>query len=91
VTEWVEKQPGFLQATFKKVLDSGSAAEVVDLLNVFKREAAPAAPPSETQKDTEKEDRLAAQEGVTGRRSSRQATIDPNDFEGAFEKFAASA
>jgi len=93
VEEWIKAQPEFLQDAYDKVLNSGTAEQTIKLYNVFKKETGSAQPPPppEPPKDPEKEKRLNAQEGVRGRHTGGRAAVDPNDFDGAFEKFAATA
>ena len=93
VEEWVKTQPEFLQEAYERVLNSGTADQTIKLYNVFKKETGSAQPPPppEPPKDPEKEQRLNAQEGVRGRHTGGRAAVDPNDFDGAFEKFAATA
>ena len=93
VEEWVKTQPEFLQEAYDKVLSGGTEAQTIKLYDVFKKETGSAQPlpPPEPPKDPEKEKRLNAQEGVRGRHTGGRAAVDPNDFDGAFEKFAATA
>ena len=94
VDEWVKSKPAFMQPAFDKVLDSGSAHEIVDLLALFKKETgavAPTIPPKEepVATDPEKEQRLMSQEGVRGRTVTKKGGIDTDDFESAFNQAAA--
>lgn len=96
--KWVATQPKILQAGYNRVLDSGSAAEVVEFFDIFKeatgRNKAPgddAAKQAEAADEAERQRKLASQEGVRGRQTTKKDTLDPDDFDGAFEKFAASA
>ena len=93
VEAWILTQPDFLQESYNNVLDRGTVAQTIKLYNVFKKETGSAQPPPppEPPKDPEKEKRLNAQEGVRGRHTGGRAAVDPNDFDGAFEKFAATA
>ena len=90
VEEWVKKQPAILQPVYDQVLSGGSAAQVVELLTLFKKDTGAATPPPGPAGD-DKEKRLAAQEGVRARHTSAKSAIDPNDFDGAFDAFAAKA
>lgn len=94
VEAWVDTQPSFLKTAYNAVLDNGSAAQIVELFNLYKGSVtAPAAPtPKEDpQQKAAKEKKLNAQEGVRGRHTSGRAAVDPDDFDGAFDKFAATA
>lgn len=99
VIEWIGTQPSFLKNTYESVLQKGTASEVVELLSVYKKatgavEAHPAAGPTPeelAQQQQEKTKKLNAQEGVRGRHTGGRATVDPDDFDGAFDKFAATA
>jgi len=93
VEAWILTQPEFLQEAYNNVLDRGTIEQTIKLYNVFKKETGSAQPPPppEPPKDPEKEKRLNAQEGVRGRHTGGRAAVDPNDFDGAFEKFAATA
>lgn len=93
VSKWVGTQPTILRNAYANVLQNGSAAEVVELLDVYKQAVKPpAAPPPEPPKvDEEKERKLQALEGVRHRNTSERAALDPDDFDGAFDKFAAKA
>jgi hypothetical protein len=99
VEKWVATQPSFLQNTYNTILDSGSATEIIEMFNVFKGTTAEAAKPGPTaeelaaqeEKKRAKELKLQAQEGVRGRRTNTSTAVDPDDFDGAFEKFAATA
>jgi vancomycin resistance protein YoaR len=90
VEEWVATQPSFLQDTYNNILDRGSAAQIIEMLDTFKKATGAQAPPV-PKIDVVKEKKLNAQEGVRGRHTGGRATVDPDDFDGAFEKFAAKA
>lgn len=94
VSTWVQAQPSILRNSYAAVLSNGTAAEVVELLDMYKQAVKPpaATPPPEPPKvDEEKERKLQALEGVRSRNTSERAALDPDDFDGAFEKFAAKA
>lgn len=95
VEAWIDSQPGILKSAYNAVLDNGSAPQIVELFTLFKdstKAPAAAAPSQEdVQQKAAKEKKLNAQEGVRGRHTSGRATVDPDDFDGAFEKFAATA
>jgi len=97
VEEWVTKQPSLLQKTYDTVLDKGTTKDVIELVQTYKDatgvKAAPTAEElaqqaADAEKAEDKEKKLKAQEGVRGRRTESQTAIDPDDFEGAFNKYA---
>jgi hypothetical protein len=98
IEKWVGEQPGFLQTTYNQVLDKGSAAQVVELIDLFKKDTGtvpPAGPSAEEvarkqAEDAAKEKKLQSQEAVRGRQSNKSSVI-PDDFESAFDVFAAQA
>jgi len=93
VEAWVQKQPSILQSAYNAVLDRGTPAETIELLNMVKKSpefAPPPTPPPAV--DPTVEERLTAQEGVRSRRTvDRGAALDPNDFDSAFDRFAGKA
>lgn len=94
IEKWVAEKPAFLQASYNAVLDRGTSQDVIELFNLYKAETGSAQTPEPVvaKVDVEKEKRLKAQEGVKGRNpGGRAAAVDPDDFEGAFDKFAATA
>jgi hypothetical protein len=97
VEQWAETQPSILKNAYNAVLDKGSTQDIIELFTVYKEAtkavtppAAPAVDEAAKQQEVEKQKRLEAQEGVRGRNTSGRATVDPDDFDGAFEKFAAA-
>lgn len=94
VSDWISKQPSILRKSYATVLDRGTAAEVIELLDVYKEAVKPPVtppPPEPPKVDEEKERKLQALEGVRSRNTSERAALDPDDYDGAFDKFAASA
>lgn len=98
VEEWIKSQPPILQKAYDAVLDSGTVEETIELLNTYKAATGEKAEkkskgpsPEEVEAKKEKEAKLKALEGVRGRSTVERATIDPDDFDGAFKKFAATA
>jgi hypothetical protein len=102
VEKWVAQQPKFLQAGYNSVLDKGTAAETIELMDTFKsatgrtEESAAAAKKADEEKvaadkkaaeDAEKEKKLASQEGIRGRQDSKTDTA-PSTFEDAFKEEA---
>ena len=96
VEKWVAGQPAIVRRSYDAVLDGGTVAETVELLDIFKKATQVSTPPEPTPEEVaaqqDKEKRLKAQEGVKGRHTSGgRAAVDPDDFDGAFDKFAATA
>lgn len=97
VIDWAQKQPPYLRAAYKHVIDEGTVDEVADLIDRYKRDtgasAAPAAPRSapkrvETELPSATKQAAAALAPVSSKRSAVIAGDDPNDFESAFSSFA---
>lgn len=92
---WTEKQPAYLRAAYQHVIQNGTPEDVADLVERYKRDtAASTEVESPKQKATElpPSAKKAAQAlaPVSSKRSSVVAAeTDKNDFDGAFEKFAA--
>ena len=92
VEEWANSQPDFLKNTYNAVLDKGSASQIVELFNIFKKETngSVKGPPSstptpeETAQKAAKEKKLQSQEGVRSRQAAQKGGIDEDDFESAF-------
>ena len=96
VDKWIAEQPDFQRDAFNKVMDTGTAAQVVQLYDIFK--AATGRTVEKADPDAEKT-RLAAEEKskarhltpVNSRRSVTVGAIDPQDFDGAFNQAAKEA
>ncbi len=92
---WAKSQPTYLRAAYQHVIQNGTPEDVADLVERYKREtAASTVVESPKQKATElpPSAKKAAQAlaPVSSKRSSVVAAeTDKNDFDGAFEKFAA--
>lgn len=96
VGAWIEQQPALVRPAYERVFQQGSAAEVVELFDVFKTAtgmtgAAPAQPASSAaqvppQKAVPKAALAATLAPPTAQRSTPVNSRDPNDFEGAFEE-----
>ena len=96
VEKWVAGQPVIVRRSYDAVLDGGTVSETVELLDIFKKATQVSTPTEPTTEEVaaqkDKEKRLKAQEGVKGRHTSGgRAAVDPDDFDGAFDKFAATA
>ncbi len=97
VISWAEKQPPYLQAAYKHVIEQGTVDEVADLIDRYRQETgykAPNAAPKPAPKRVETElpsatkQAAAALAPVSSKRSAVIAGDDPNDFESAFSSFA---
>lgn len=96
VGAWIEQQPALVRPAYERVFQQGTAAEVVELFDVFKTAtgmtgAAPAQPASSAaqvppQKAVPKAALAATLAPPTAQRSTPVNSRDPNDFEGAFEE-----
>lgn len=98
VIDWVGKQPKYLQTAYEQVITEGTADEVADLVSRWRKETGAGAgnpAPSTTKRQSETvlppaaKQAAAALAPVGSKRSAPSAGIDPGDFQGAFEAFAA--
>ena len=101
VYAWVETQPSVVRPAFKRVLEQGSAAEVVEVLNLYKAAkvptgAAPVTPASSAAQEPQPkptkvvdQKAVAALAAVPAAQRPRQQGADRNDFDGAFEEASA--
>jgi small-conductance mechanosensitive channel len=97
VEAWVETQPSFLRAGYNAVLDKGTPAETIELMDTFKAATGITAPGKTAEEvaaetkvaedkkkaDEEREKKLLSQEGVRGRQDAKTDTA-PSTFEDAF-------
>jgi hypothetical protein len=91
VEKWVLTQPKFLQPQYNKVLENGTAQEVVELFDLYKtntgvgtqKDAAAEAAAAAAQ--AEKAARLKKMEAPATVRTSVTSEPDPQDFDSAFE------
>ena len=94
VIAWVEKQPAYLQTAYKHVIEHGTKDEVIDLIGRYKAATgAPVTPaPKPAKQGTElpaaTKKAVAALAPVSSKRSVIDNTPSPDDFDGAFERFA---
>lgn len=97
VIDWVGKQPAYLQVAYNHVIQNGTAEEVADLIGRYKREVAPASPPtgnaSAPAKKTDTELPSATKQAAAALApvSSKRSAVpqgEPSTFEDAFEAFA---
>ena len=93
VEKWIPSLPKYLQNAANQTLDSGSSADMIELLNDFK-EATGRIKPVEEKKEEKKEvvnpannPRIQSMASTKSSRTSVTASADPNDFDGAFEEF----
>ena len=99
IEKWVAGQPRILHTAYDKVLDEGTAKDVVDLITLYKDTIKTGSPDEETPEEkaarekaeADKKKKLQSQEGVRGRSTTEKTAISPDDFDGAFEKFANEA
>ena len=85
VEEWIGTQPKIYQGEMKRIIEGGSAAEVVELLNLYKGATAPPEQLAKAKPDPAKEARLKRMESPTTVRTAVTAEADPDDFDSAFE------
>lgn len=104
VTNWIDTQPNYLQAAYKQVMQTGTSEEVADLIGRYRGSAgaAPATPPAEAtpaptppapRKTELSSAAIQAAESlapVSGDRSAVPQGEDPQDFNTAFAKHAAT-
>ena len=85
VEEWIGTQPKIYQGEMKRIIEGGTAAEVVELLSLYKGATAPPEQPVKAAPDPTKEARLKRMESPATARTSVTAEADPDDFDSAFE------
>ena len=85
VEEWIGTQPKIYQGEMKRIIEGGTAAEVVELLSLYKGATAPPEQPAKAKPDPAKEARLKRMESPTTARTAVTAEADPDDFDSAFE------
>lgn len=94
VVEWVETQPAYLQVGMKEVMKTGTADEVADLINRYRKDkgiADPSASPEPKQKVELSDDAKKAAKAlapVDTKRSVIPQDDGLDDFDSAFAKFA---
>ena len=89
VEKWVATQPKFLQPQYNAVLESGSAADIVELFSLYKTQTAVQVTAPVTIKDELAEKRLQRMEVPTAVRTSVTAEPDVDDFDAGFDRGAA--
>jgi hypothetical protein len=104
LTSWARNQPAYLRSAYEHVIKSGTAAEVVDLINRYKQDmqsttpaqagqpapAAPAAAPASTPAPAPVNPALAAAAARLAPVSTKRTNVvaAPVDFDSAFAEFA---
>ncbi|MCH8505364.1 MAG: hypothetical protein LAT50_13695 [Ectothiorhodospiraceae bacterium] len=82
--EWIDKQPDYLQEGMRKVLQSGTAQQAIDLLDKYKEANAEPEPPPNTNPRPRS---LGAAEAVRGRRGPPpKAKAGKDDFDAAWDE-----
>lgn len=97
VIKWVATQPKILQPQYNAVLEQGTAADVIELFDIYKK-AVGTTPPADTPtaeelaakaaedaKKKEQEERLNRMKTPQSLRSSVSAEEDADDFDSAFD------
>lgn len=97
VVAWAKTQPEYLQPAYDQVIQYGTADEVKDLVERYRKDtgqAAPAAAAAPTGKDnelsSEAKKAAAALAPVESKRSGVQQPGDPASFEDAWKQFAST-
>ncbi len=95
VNDWIATQPSYLKDAYAKVMDAGSAKEIVDLFTRYKTEAGIVKPKVEVKEEKKgpTAEEIAAGAPVTTRRATPAASGGKNkeDWDGAFDEAAAAA
>jgi hypothetical protein len=92
VVAWTEKQPTYLQAAYKQVIQQGTVDEVKDLIARYRKETGVGASTvTSAKKDTELSDSAkqaaASLAPVSTKRSVVAQQEDLSNFDAAFSKF----
>jgi hypothetical protein len=100
VVQWVEGQPAYLRAAYEHVITQGTAEEVADLVERYRKEngiEAPKAKASSGEQQQQSQDTelpaatkkaAAGLAPVRSKRSTPSGSADPADFDAAFAEFA---
>jgi hypothetical protein len=85
--KWIEEQPTYLQAGFKKVYTSGKTDEVIDLYSRYKKDRG-IATTTTTKPDEKKPLHVVVKNKSTPIKlaDTEKGAGDPNDFEGGFSE-----
>lgn len=85
IERWIKTLPSGLGRAYDAILDSGTAADTVELFNMYKKATGKSAPaPVVAPQVVDKEAKLQKLEGVRAERTGVSAEADPYDFESAF-------
>jgi hypothetical protein len=87
---WIEKQPGYLQPRLTDIIKNGSAQEVIDMFDSYKRAAGKGkeTTTNSTEADLKKKEKAKAIEAVpasSGGPKKGQVKITKDDFDGAWD------
>jgi hypothetical protein len=101
LSSWTAKQPAYLRSAYERVIKSGTAAEVVDLINRYKQDMqstmpaqaaqpAPAVPAAAAPTPAPINPALAAAAARLAPVSTKRTNVvaPPTDFDTAFAEFA---
>jgi hypothetical protein len=100
VVAWVEEQPAYLRAAYEHVITEGTAEEVADLVDRYRRENGIEAPKAKASTDKQQQQSqdtelpaatkkaAAGLAPVRSKRSTPSRSADPADFDAAFAEFA---
>jgi hypothetical protein len=100
VTAWVKTQPRYLQPAYEHVIANGTADEVIDLIGQWRASTGAVVPTatasvstrSDSELSTAAKKAVAALAPVTSKRTATPVSAsDPDDFDGAFARFAAAS
>lgn len=93
VIDWVAKQPAYLKNAYGQVVQQGTPEEIADLVNRWRAENAPAQPQAAPQPKAPNpavKKAAAAMAPVSTKRSGA-VSMEPTDFDSAFDQFAKGA
>jgi len=97
LTSWASRQPAYLRTAYEHVIRSGTAAEVVDLINRYKQDTMPAQPvaaaavqPAAVPPAPAVNPALAAAAARLAPVATKRTNVvaPPTDFDTAFAEFA---
>jgi len=83
---WIDEQPGYIARSLRQVADHGSAGEVIDLLDRYKRDRGRSAAKARAQEDKAQAERKAQQATAVRSKSAGPPKEQPSadDFAGAW-------
>jgi hypothetical protein len=92
VEQWIGSQPDYLQSAYNEVINKGTSEQVVDLVARFRKETGQAPQPTAATGGNELSDptkkAVASLAPVETKRTVIEHKDDPNDFAGAFDRYA---